>query len=1531
MVSQVSKRYDPRAVMAKYEAYWQENNAYAKAKRHRENGKAYYFVDGPPYTSGYIHVGTAWNKILKDTIIRFRRQQGYNVRDQPGFDMHGLPIEVKVEKSLNINNKKGIEEMGIGNFVATCRQFALQFKDTMTGQFKLLGVWMDWDNPYLTIRNSYVESAWWSLQKAYQKGLLSQSERVLTWCPRCETALAEAEVEYWDEKDPSIYVKFPLVGLDNEFILIWTTTPWTLPANLAAAVHPDLEYARVKAFSQDGGEQILWMLNDLVEEVIEMSDIEGAEVLEVKVGEELAGWKYVHPLRDEIPFQKRIKGDWVHSIVPSTTVVPEYTGIVHIAPGHGPEDFEIGKEHNLPPFCPVLEDGTFSPGAGPFKGAHVKKSNNKIMRKLMSAGLLFHSGKITHRYGHCWRCKDPIIYRTTDQWFLQVTKVKNKMLEEIAAIEWTPEWAGSSRQKDWVSNTRDWCISRQRYWGIPMPIWTCECGAMKVIGSVDEMKKDGTLPPAVHVEADLPESSPLAGMDLHRPWVDNVTFPCPKCQGTMKRIPDVLDVWFDSAVSSWAQLGYPREKAEYNKWWPCKWITEAHDQTRGWFYSQLGAGVITMDEIPYRSVLMHGWALDLSGKRMSKSEGNVIDPLEIVGEYGADTLRFYLLKANAPWEDIQFNPDGVKAAHKTLNIFWNVYYFATTYMALDKFSGTKIRLSRISDHFRPEDQWVLSRLESTKESFIEHMEAYELHKACRVVEEFILVDLSRWYIRLTRDRTWTEDDKGKDDKNAAYKAMHVILLDLAKLMSPITPYISEEIYQNLDEKALTTVHMTDIMEPDGSLLKPDLERSMKIAQAIVETVLRLRQKAEIKLRWPVGNIVVQARNAEVVQAVKSLEGVLKSQTNCKNIDLVSPDEEWTGMEIEVQPKMDVIGPVYRQWGGKVAALLRYQEPRKIKEGIEKGEYELGIEGQLLKIHPNMVTFISALPEKMIEGEFDGGEIYLDMALTDELRAEGYSKEVIRRIQQMRKEMDLDVEDIIQTKISLSDEMADTLDEWKNSIAKETRTSELTFIFDEILEDEAEGFMTEWNIMGESLVISIIAPEKKEREEEEQAEETSGHLSAALQNAMQFLQARDQMTAQQQGGSPVVEISIQTGGAAPETVAVDIDPELLRQFTSIPGVDNQTAKKLYLAGINSLEVVASYSQDELVAKANISSTLAEIIHKSLRKDQSPITKTRRCHVCGAKISEDANSCNRCGSEAKPPEAPKPEEEAGGDPGSDKAKGKASPSEEEMILPDIPGVVVDKGGAQDSKVTIVVEKTDDFPPPPEDEDFDGSMAKQKKEVSKAKEPKPGRKGKPDRETKPDEKVRPDDEVGSDSKAKPKDEGKPKKDKKGKKGKKDGADKEDAEPEDGQELDEGFCYLVKDIPTAYKLFTRELKKGRPSMCVTRDYPAKIKRKYKLKGAQILWLSDVGKKDTIPPKSLEKLNLSLERFMNKEEKGIILIVGLEYLITNNSFSTVLRLFQSLRDQISVHNSTLLMPVDPSSLQGNQYKLLEREVDACI
>jgi isoleucyl-tRNA synthetase len=994
------QRYSPKEIEAEIFKFWKDNKIYEKLKR--REGKKFYFLDGPPYTTGRIHLGTAWNKIIKDTVLRYLRMCGYSPTDTPGWDMHGLPIEVKVEQELGFRTKRDIENFGVEKFVKKCMEYALRNKDAMTEQFRALAVWMDWENPYMTIKAEYMNSAWFTIKKAYEKGLLSKEVMVVNWCPRCETALADAEVEYAEREDPSIYVKFRTK--DGRFILVWTTTPWTIPANMAVAVNPSLEYALVRAYRNEVFEDVI-IAKDLVQ--VLSKGYERWEILEVFPGRDLEGLEYEHPLSEEIPMQKKYN----HKVILADFVSAENTGCVHIAPAHGLEDFEIGKKYQLEVFNPVDERGYFNDLAGKYAGMSIREANDAIIEDLYKKDLLLAKERIFHRYGHCWRCKTPIIFRATEQWFIKISQLREKMLEEIEKVRWVPEWAGSARFRDWIMNAKDWCISRQRYWGIPLPIWICECGRMKIVGSINE----------------IPWQSDL---DLHRPRIDEITFKC-ECGKEMRRIKDVFDVWFDSGVASWGSIGYPLSEEKFHLW-PADFITEGHDQTRGWFYSQLGASMICFERAPYKTVLMHGFTLDEMGRKMSKSLGNVVEPEEVVEQIGVDCFRLYVL-SSAVWEDLKFSWDEARNVLRNMNILWNSVRFAYTYMSIDNFrAGSKITTL--------EDKWILSRLENFNREAVEAMERYHLHRVVKAFFDFIIEDFSRWYIPLIRSRVWEEAES--EQKLSTYETMLRVIDKSIRIIAPFAPLIAEWLYQNFVKKfreGKESVFMESFPMPEESWIDRDLEEKMRIAREIVEACNSARNKAGIKLRWPLKELIV-----ETEAEVREMKDLIARMCNVKNVKF-----EKIKKEIVIKPDYKKVGPVLK---GKAKAFAEFLSTLR--------ELPAELEFQGIKIPKDWLIVEEKIPDNFVSEDFSLGKVYLNVEIDESLMKEAFAREFVRRIQFMRKELDLRVDEFIETFIEADPKIVEG---WIDYIKNETRSMKLSF-------SKAEGFVREWEV--EDLKVRI---------------------------------------------------------------------------------------------------------------------------------------------------------------------------------------------------------------------------------------------------------------------------------------------------------------------------------------------------------------------------------------------------------------------------------------------------------------------------
>lgn len=1055
-VRTLEQKFDPKKYEEEILEFWDEEKVYDKIRQQLRGKEKFYFLDGPPYpSSGTPHIGTLWNKILKDSILRFKRAQGFDVHDQPGYDCHGLPIEVKVEQMFGFKSKKDIETYGIDKFVNACKDFALKNVESMTKHFKNFGVSLKWERPYLTLENYYIESAWWLVKKAEEKGLLDKGVKVVHWCPRCETTLADYEItEYRQLEDPSIYVKFPVRGEKNKYIVIWTTTPWTLPANTFVMAHPDLEYVWVEV----DGEELL-LARARLKDVMQEAGISEYKVLRAIKGSELEGLEYEHPLVEEVTVQRELSK--YHRIVLSSEFVTaeEGTGLVHGAPGHGEEDFIVGTKYGFPVVSPVDDRGLFTEEAGKYKGLYVREANKLIIEDLKKKGFLLHASKISHRYPVCWRCKTPLIMRATPQWFIRVTHLKERFLEEALKVNWIPEWAGYARFKNWLEGLRDWIISRQRYWGTPLPIWVCKkCGHKVVVGSVDELEK------LSGKKLDLP--------DLHKPWIDRVVLKCPKCGGEMHRVPDVLDVWLDSGVAFYASLGYPRRKDEFERLWPVDFITEGHDQIAGWFFSLLRCGLITMDSSPYRTVLMHGFALDERGREMHKSLGNYVAPEQVLDfEKGSrDVLRWFVLR-NTAWEDLRFSWRTMAQVYDDLHLIWNVAYFATLYMGLDKFDPLKYPLEKVREYLSDEDRWILSRLERLVGEVTKFFSEYHVHKAARLLRDFIAEDVSRWYVKLVRPRVWIE--KEDPSKLAAYATLYYVLRRYLQLLSPIAPFITEKIYRDSlkTDNDPESIHMLPWPSQRVELIYEELEKNMEIVKRVVERALAARMKAGVKIRQPLPAMYVLTDNQEISRAVDRLKSVLLSQVNVKRIESLPLSDAGKFTRIEVKPVYRVLGPAFKDDTKKVVESLSRVEGGIVKESIEsRGKYVLDIDGKRYEITSEMVEFKELYREGYVGEKFDEGVVVLDVRISEREMAEGFARDVLRRIQFMRKELNLPVDAYISTSIYVDRDARKYIREYLEYLKGESRSRIL--VLTDKPEDVRGDLVRDWDIGGIRTRIGI---------------------------------------------------------------------------------------------------------------------------------------------------------------------------------------------------------------------------------------------------------------------------------------------------------------------------------------------------------------------------------------------------------------------------------------------------------------------------
>ncbi|MDD5317314.1 MAG: isoleucine--tRNA ligase [Candidatus ainarchaeum sp.] len=1029
--------YRPSEVEGRVSGFWEREGIFEKVKAADKGRQKFYFPDGPPYATGDIHPGTAWNKALKDAVYRYKRMRGFKVNTIPCFDSHGLPIEEKVERSLKFKSKKDIEDYGVERFIEKCKEYSTKYIGTMSGDFKSLGVWMDWDGADITFRDAFIERSWLTLRRAQEKKLLAKGFRVGPVCPRCETALANNEIEHAEQADPSVYLKFRVSGEDSTYLLVWTTTPWTLPANLLLMAHPEFTYVKVNV----NGET--WILaKERLGAVAAIADPFGLapKVVEEFSGKKLEGMRYEQPLASEVPAHssKELKKFHYVTLSKEHVTLEEGTGIVHTAPGHGPEDFEIGKREGAPAFSPVSIAGIYTRDAGKYAGMGVFDANEKVLGDLREKGLLLSVGRVTHSYPVCWRCKSPLIYIASEQWYIAMSSLREKMIAEAGRVKWQPPHAGVWF-KNTVSNAPDWCISRQRYWGIPFPLWSCgKCGESELFAS----------------RAEIEERSGKKLSELHKPQLDAVTFACRKCKGEMKRIPDILDVWFDSGNMMWCTLG----EEGMAEWYPADLVCEGKEQIKSWFYSLLACGMVRNGEVPYRALLMHGHMVAENGEKMSKSKGNFVPFRETIAKYGGDGFRLWALNS-VVWDDLRSNEDELKDASRALGIFWNLHVYLLRAMEAEGFDPKAA--AKEKPDYDLEDQWLVSRMNSTILQATKAMESYAVHEASRALRRFIVADLSRLYLKLAKKRLGDERNK-----KALLRALYDSLLSATRMAAPLVPFIAEEIYQNAFRKheGAESVSMLAWPEHDPGAVNPALERQMEIAVDLASAAANARQSAGVNLRWPVAEAVVATQSTEVRGAVERLPFIIEMLANVKRLRI--EDKPPTTVSFKVSANR--LGAAFKQKAQKVRERLEAMRPEELRDALADGRFELAVENYKFPIVPDMVEFVETPPPGYALAPGPESKVLVKTEVAGELYAEGLRREVARRIQLMRKEMGLVEKDEIEATVCAPKEFLAILKTQKDELAREVHASKLHLS----QKGGLPGTAKKWRIEDEDVEIAL---------------------------------------------------------------------------------------------------------------------------------------------------------------------------------------------------------------------------------------------------------------------------------------------------------------------------------------------------------------------------------------------------------------------------------------------------------------------------
>ena len=1040
------------------EKFWNDNDIFKKSMEHRKEGETYTFYDGPPTANGKPHIGHVETRTIKDMIPRYQTMKGKFVPRKAGWDTHGLPVELEVEKLLGLNGKEQIEEYGMEPFIKKCKESVWKYKGMWEDFSKTVGFWADMDNPYVTYDDNFIESEWWALKEIWNKNLLYKGFKIVPYCPRCGTPLSSQEVAqgYKTVKERSAVARFKVIGEDAYF-LAWTTTPWTLPSNVALCVNPEETYCKVKAVDGYTYYMAEALLDTVLGKLLDKDAPEGTkayEVLETYKGSDLE-YKEYEPLFDcakEIIEKQHKKA---HYIVCDTYVtMTDGTGIVHIAPAFGEDDAAVGRKYDLP-FVQLVDGKGELTKETPYAGVFVKKADPMVLKDLDEKGLLFDAPKFEHEYPHCWRCDTPLIYYARESWFIKMTAVKDDLIRNNNTVNWIPDSIGKGRFGDWLENIQDWGISRNRYWGTPLPVWECECGHQECIGSRAELAERRGNPEDAKVE-------------LHRPYIDAVTFKCPDCGKEMHRVPEVIDCWFDSGAMPFAQHHYPFENKDvFEKQFPAKFISEAVDQTRGWFYSLMAESTLLFNKAPYENVIVLGHVQDENGQKMSKSKGNAVDPFDALETYGADAIRWYFYTSSAPWIPKRFSGKLVQEGQrKFMGTLWNTYAFFVLYANIDQFDATKYTLDY--EKLSVMDKWLLSKLNSAIKGTDENLANYRIPEAAKVLDEFV-DDMSNWYVRRSRDRFWA---KGMEqDKINAYMTLYTALVEICKAAAPMIPFMTEEIYQNLvrsiNTEAPESIHLCDFPAVNEAWIDKELEKNMDEVLKIVVMGRACRNSANIKNRQPIGNMYVKAPNVLSEYFVE----IIEDELNVKKVNFTEDVSAYTSYTFK--PQLRTVGPKYGKFLGQIQKALAELDGNKAMAELKAdGVLALPTVSDDVKLsEEDLLITMTQMEGYVTEGD-NTVTVVLDTNLTPELVEEGFVRELISKIQTMRKEAGFEVMDKISIYYHADEKVANIFHKYGNDIMGDVLGTEVVAEADSFNTKEDGIYCKEWNINGEKVLLGV---------------------------------------------------------------------------------------------------------------------------------------------------------------------------------------------------------------------------------------------------------------------------------------------------------------------------------------------------------------------------------------------------------------------------------------------------------------------------
>ena len=1037
----------------KIEKFWDDEHIFQKSMDSRKEGPTYTFYDGPPTANGKPHIGHVLTRVIKDMIPRYRTMKGCMVPRKAGWDTHGLPVELEVEKMLGLDGKEQIEQYGLEPFIEHCKESVWKYKGMWEKFSGTVGFWADMDNPYVTYHNDFIESEWWALKQIWEKGLLYKGFKIVPYCPRCGTPLSSHEVAqgYKDVKERSAIARFKVKG-EDAYILAWTTTPWTLPSNVALCVNPDETYVKVQ-----NGDYTYYLAEALCDTVLEGE----YTVLERYKGKDLE-YKEYEPLFDcATAICEKQKKKAFYVVCDTYVTLTDGTGVVHIAPAFGEDDSKVGRKYDLP-FVQLVDAKGEMTKETPWEGVFVKKADPLVLKALDEKGLLFSAPNFEHSYPHCWRCDTPLIYYARESWFIKMTAVKDDLIRNNNTINWIPESIGKGRFGDWLENVQDWGVSRNRYWGTPLNIWECECGCQHSIGSQAELKSmSPNYADVVKKYAKEMDKEANGEVELHRPFIDDVTITCPQCGKQMHRVPEVIDCWFDSGSMPFAQHHYPFENKElFEKQFPADFISEAVDQTRGWFYSLLAISTLIFNKAPYKNVIVLGHVQDENGQKMSKSKGNAVDPFDALETYGADAIRWYFYINSAPWLPNRFHGKAVQEGQrKFMGTLWNTYAFFVLYANIDNFDATRYTLDY--DKLPVMDKWLLSKLNSMVKDVDDNLSNYRIPEAARALQDFV-DDMSNWYVRRSRERFWA---KGMEqDKINAYMTLYTALVTVAKAAAPMIPFMTEDIYQNLvrsiDKTAPESIHLCDFPAVDETMIDKQLESDMDEVLKIVVFGRAARNTANIKNRQPIGKMYVKAENKLSDFYVE----IIEDELNVKSVEFVDDVRNFTSYSFK--PQLKTVGPKYGKQLGNIRKALSEIDGNAAMDTLKaEGALKFDFGGELVVLTEDDLLIEMAQTEGYVSEGDNYVTVALDTHLTLELLEEGFVRELVSKIQTMRKEAGFEVTDHINVYQDDNDKIAAIFKKYADTMKGEV-------LADHIFLGQMSGYAKEWNINGETGMLGV---------------------------------------------------------------------------------------------------------------------------------------------------------------------------------------------------------------------------------------------------------------------------------------------------------------------------------------------------------------------------------------------------------------------------------------------------------------------------